>query len=175
MKTLMKKGFAPVPPVLSAIALAAMLVFTGCASSNSSRDETAQNDENQTVDMGYGEVDKDRMTESVATIDNTDPNLVQPRSIADLLRGRVAGVTVEEGPGGSIRVRIRGQRSFMGGNDPLYVIDGMVINTSDGILSGINPMDIESISVLKDASATAAYGSRGANGVIVIKTKRGGS
>ena len=175
MKQLANKGFAPVSTVLSSIAVIAMLVFAGCASTDSSRDEMARNDEGEKVDMGYGEVDKDKMTESVSTIDNTDPNLVQPRSIADLLRGRVAGVTVEEGPGGTMRVRIRGQRSFMGGNDPLYVIDGMTINTSDGILAGINPMDIESISVLKDASATAAYGSRGANGVIVIKTKRGGS
>ena len=85
----------------------------------------------------------------------------------------MAGVLVTELPGGGIRVRIRGSRSILGGNDPLYVVDGMVIQTIDGALYGINPHDVESISVLKDASSTAIYGSRGANGVILVKTKRG--
>jgi TonB-dependent SusC/RagA subfamily outer membrane receptor len=89
-----------------------------------------------------------------------------------MLQGRVAGVSVARTPDG-IAVRIRGGSSIHGNNEPLYVLDGMPIQPGpNGALTGINPNDIESIKVLKDAADTAMYGSRGANGVIVIKTKR---
>jgi TonB-dependent starch-binding outer membrane protein SusC len=92
--------------------------------------------------------------------------------IEKVLQGRVAGVTVSRTPDG-IAVRIRGGTSMTGNNEPLYIIDGMPIQPGpNGALSGLNPYDIESIQVLKDATDTAMYGSRGANGVIVIKTKR---
>ena len=93
--------------------------------------------------------------------------------IEEVLQGRIAGVTVTRTANGGIAVRIRGQTSIMGSNEPLYVLDGIPIQAGpDGSLSGINVYDIESIEVLKDAVSTAMYGGRGANGVIVIKTKR---
>jgi TonB-dependent SusC/RagA subfamily outer membrane receptor len=81
---------------------------------------------------------------------------------------RVPGVQVDEHSGGRISVVIRGRNTFQGGREPLYVLDGMVIQGIDGL----NPMNIESITVLKNADATAVYGSRGANGVILIRSKR---
>ncbi len=90
-----------------------------------------------------------------------------------VLQGRVAGVTVSRSPDGGIAVRIRGAASAYGNSEPLYVLDGMPIQPGpNGSLTGVNPSDIESIKVLKDAAETAMYGVRGANGVIVIKTKR---
>ena len=150
----------------------ALLFLTGCATTRSAEEQEAH-PEAETVDVGYGTFDKDRVVGSVATVDGEEAQVVQPKTLADMLRGRVAGVQVTELPGGGISVRIRGNRSFRGGNEPLYVLDGMVIQTTNGGLYGINPHDIASISVLKDASATAIYGSRGSNGVILIKTKRG--
>lgn len=92
--------------------------------------------------------------------------------IEELLKDRVAGVTVTQGQGGLV-VRIRGVSSFYGNNEPLYVLDGVPITPGPGgVLRGISPYDIESINVLKDPADTAIYGVRGANGVIVIKTKR---
>jgi TonB-dependent starch-binding outer membrane protein SusC len=94
-------------------------------------------------------------------------------SIEKSLEGRVAGVVVGRSPDGSISVRIRGATSAYGNTEPLYVLDGIPIQAGpNGALTGINPSDIESIRVLKDVADTAMYGSRGANGVIVIKTKR---
>ena len=107
-------------------------------------------------------------TVSAAEIDKT-PN----ESIEKVLEGRVAGVVVSRSPEGGIAVRIRGATSPYGNSDPLYVLDGLPIQPGpNGSLSGINPNDIESIRVLKDPAETAFYGSRGANGVIVIKTKK---
>ena len=92
--------------------------------------------------------------------------------IEEILKGRVAGVTVTQGQGGLV-VRIRGVSSFYGNNEPLYVLDDVPITPGPGgVLKGIDPYDIESINVLKDPAETALYGMRGANGVIVIKTKR---
>jgi TonB-dependent starch-binding outer membrane protein SusC len=94
------------------------------------------------------------------------------KSIENLLRGRISGVTVDQTSDGGIAVRIRGTSSFYGSNEPLYVIDGAVFTASrGGGLTGINPHDIESIHVLKNPADIAIYGMRGANGVIVIKTK----
>lgn len=95
------------------------------------------------------------------------------QSLEEVLQGRIAGVTVTRTVDGGIAVRIRGQTSLIGANEPLYVLDGIPIHPGpDGSLTGLNPYDIESIEVLKDAISTAMYGGRGANGVIVIKTKR---
>ena len=93
--------------------------------------------------------------------------------IEKVLEGRVAGVTVRRTSDGGIAVRIRGSTSLHGNNEPLYVLDGMPIQPGPGgSLSGVNPHDIESIKVLKDPAETALYGARGANGVIIIKTKK---
>ena len=93
--------------------------------------------------------------------------------LEELLQGRVAGVRVFRTPGG-IAVRIRGTSSIHGSNEPLYVVDGFPVSAGPGgALVGINPHDIKSIRVLKNASETAQYGVRGANGVVLITTKRG--
>lgn len=108
-------------------------------------------------------------TVSAEQIEQTPPI----ESIEKILEGRVAGVVVRRAPDGGIAVRIRGGTSIHGNNEPLYILDGMPIAAGPGgSLSGINPYDIESIRVLKDPTDTAMYGSRGANGVIVIKTKK---
>ena len=92
----------------------------------------------------------------------------------ELLVGQVAGVHVTHHPGGGISVRMRGPNSFLAGNDPLYVVDGMpVLHLSNGILTSVNPFDIERIEVLKDVDSKAIYGARGANGVVLITTKHG--
>lgn len=133
------------------------------------------------VVIGYGTVKKEDMTGSVSTVKGEDINKGVISSPADLLRGKSAGVVITSGsgmPGAGATIRIRGGSSLSATNDPLIVIDGLPVG-NEGIsgmsdpLSSINPNDIESFTVLKDASATAIYGSRASNGVIVITTKKG--
>jgi TonB-dependent starch-binding outer membrane protein SusC len=113
-------------------------------------------------------------TANAATVTAEDIQKTGPdQPIEKALAGRVAGVVVSRTPDGGIAVRIRGGTSLSGNNEPLYVVDGVAIQAGpNGALTGINPYDIESIRVLKDAAETAMYGSRGANGVIIIKTKK---
>lgn len=160
MKTL--SGSGPLFPLL--FGGFALFVLTACATTKVAEENAAVGTE--AVDVGYGTIDKDHLAGSVNTVQGEDPSVEQPRSLADMLR-RVPGVQVTDGPGGQLRVKIRGDNTFIGGNDPLFVFNGQVIQS----LAGINPSTIESISVLKNADATAIYGSRGANGVILIKTK----
>lgn len=127
------------------------------------------------VVVGYGTTTVKDATGSVEAItakDFTKGNIVTPEN---LLSGRVAGVniTTSGAPGSGSQIRIRGGSSLNASNDPLIVIDGLPLSVIN--LSSINPNDIESFSILKDASATAIYGSRGANGVIIISTKKGRS
>jgi len=126
---------------------------------------------NEVVVIGYGTVKKSDLTGSVASISNNQ-FINQPLTrVDDILKGRMPGAMVltnSGSPDQNISVRIRGANSIYGGNDPLYIIDGIPSGTLDA-----NINDIQSIEVLKDASATAIYGSRGANGVILVTTKRG--
>ena len=109
---------------------------------------------------------------STVTAEEIERQGSSDQPLEKVLQGRVAGVSVVRTPDG-IAVRIRGGSSVYGNNEPLYVLDGMPIQPGpNGALTGINPYDIESIKVLKDAADTAMYGIRGANGVILIKTKR---
>ena len=110
---------------------------------------------------------------STSTTVTSDEIARAPQAIDRYLSGRVSGVDVSRSPDGGIAIRIRGGSSLQGNNEPLYVVDGIVTYPgTDGGLMGINPFDIASIRVLKDAADITMYGSRGANGVIVIKTKR---
>lgn len=93
-------------------------------------------------------------------------------NVLETLRGKVSGVDVYQ-VGNGLKVRIRGAANFMGNTEPLYVVDGVPLITSDGMIPGINPYDVEKIEVLKDIGATALYGARGMNGVVVITTKKG--
>ena len=153
--------------------------------------ESDQESLDEVVVIGYGSVNKKDLTGSVVSIKPTEDVVEQSRGVEDILRGRSSGVQVSANspePGGSVSVRIRGLSSLSGNSEPLYVVDGIIMDSATedvanpisgytppqgGGISGINPADIESIEVLKDASATAIYGSRAANGVIIVTTKKG--
>ena len=128
---------------------------------------------NDVVVIGYGTQRREAVTGSVANVGGEKLNQVAASNAASALQGRVAGVLMTQTsskPGEEMQVRIRGQRSLSASNDPLIVLDGIPFM---GQLSDINPTDIKSMDILKDASATAIYGSRGANGVIIITTVKG--
>ena len=136
---------------------------------------------NEVVVIGYGAVKKSDLTGSVTAIKPDSKNKGVVVNAQDMLTGKVAGVNITSNdgtPGGGAKIRVRGGSSLNASNDPLIVIDGLAMD-NDGVkglsnlLSVVNPQDIESFSVLKDASATAIYGSRGSNGVIIITTKKG--
>tara|TARA_R100000935_G_C2842035_1_gene171914 strand:- start:24943 stop:28350 length:3408 start_codon:yes stop_codon:yes gene_type:complete len=145
------------------------------------------------VVVGYGTQKKSDLTGSVASLSQDDLNPGANVSVDQMMLGRAAGVQINQtssAPGGGLAIRIRGSNSLNASNEPLYVIDGFPIDNSPNLGSGgvaevgqnlsprnplnaLNPADVESIEILKDASATAIYGSRGANGVILITTKKG--
>lgn len=125
----------------------------------------------EVVVIGYGTVKKSDLTGAVASVSSKQFKEQPVKRVSDILQGRTTGVSVtnvDGMPGGSVKIRVRGTTSINTGNDPLYVVDGIVGGGID-----INPADIQSIEILKDASATAIYGSRGANGVVLITTKKG--
>lgn len=145
----------------------------------------------QVVVIAYGTSRKSDLTGSVVSVKADELKAIPATSFESALQGRAAGVqvtTLSGKPGGEPSIRIRGTSSITARNEPLYVIDGMLVNSDAGDIAGgvtrgpnlgplssINPGDIESIEILKDASATAMYGARGANGVVLITTKRGRS
>lgn len=149
----------------------------------------------EVVVTGYGTQRRQEVTGAVSSVDVAEASAGSNSSAQDLIQGRVSGVSVVSNsgePGAGMRVRVRGSKSISAGNSPLYVIDGVPINNTNmtpggadagGVSSSsdtnplamLNPQDIESIEVLKDASATAIYGSQGSNGVVLIETKTGSS
>ena len=136
---------------------------------------TLQDDANmleETVVIGYGTVKKADLAGSVAVLDSKNFKDQPVARVEDALNGRMSGVQVMSSgvPGGAMKIRVRGTSSVNKSNDPLYVVDGIVRETG---LEGISPEDIQSIQVLKDASSTAIYGARGANGVVMVQTKSG--
>lgn len=152
--------------------------------------QASDNALNEVVVVGYGTSLKKDLSGSIASVSAEDIKSLPITSFEQGMQGRVAGVQVLQGnsaPGGAPQVRIRGANTVLGGNEPLYVIDGVPVYNSDlennsnlnvgtqpsNALASINPNDIVSMEILKDASATAIYGARGANGVVIITTKRG--
>ena len=135
----------------------------------------------EVVVVGYGTMKRGDLTGAVSSINSAAVSQSVSTTIDQVLQGRAAGVNIQQNngaPGASSSVRIRGISSITGSNEPIYVIDGVVIDGNTGSmnsnpLAGINPADVLSVDVLKDASATAIYGSRAANGVIMITTKTG--
>jgi TonB-linked SusC/RagA family outer membrane protein len=128
---------------------------------------------NEVIVVGYGTQRKEAVTGSVSSISGNVMREVPAPNITQALQGRLPGVQISQTdtkPGATMQIRIRGQRSLTGSNDPLIVLDGIPFS---GSIADINPTDIKSIDVLKDASATAIYGSRGSNGVILVTTNRG--
>lgn len=132
---------------------------------------------NEVVVVGYGTVNKSDLTGSVSSVEMEAIKDIPANAIEGLLQGRSAGLQVvnsSQDPGAGATVRIRGGSSLQGSNSPLVVVDGFPLGDA-GNLQQINPADIESIEILKDASASAIYGSRGANGVIIITTRKAGT
>jgi len=137
---------------------------------------------NDVVVIGYGKVRRPDVTGSISSISGAELMKTQPTTFDQALQGKVAGVVVQQvsgQPGGGVSIQIRGVSSISGTNSPMYVIDGVIIppvndpGNGSNPLNSINPAEIETIDVLKDASATAIYGSQATNGVVVITTKRG--
>ena len=127
----------------------------------------------EVVVVGYGTVRKSQLTGAISSVGSREINELPITDTRQALQGRASGVDVTQAgskPGAAPQVRIRGRRSFNAGNDPLYVVDNIPIV---GGMNDFNPQDVASMEVLKDASATAIYGSRGANGVVLVTTKRG--
>ncbi|MEX2601871.1 MAG: TonB-dependent receptor [Balneolaceae bacterium] len=127
------------------------------------------------VVIGYGAVQRRDITGSVASVSSQDIQEVPVSDAGQALQGRATGVVALSSgnrPGQGMTIRIRGRRSLSASNEPLFVVDGIPL---EGNINDINPRDIESMEVLKDASATAIYGSRGANGVVLVTTSRGGN
>lgn len=134
--------------------------------------EDDSNSLNDVVVIGYGAVKKKDLTGAVATVDNKALTQVPVASASEALTGKMPGVqitTTEGSPDADVKIRVRGGGSITQSNDPLYIVDGFPVET----ISDIPASDIEDITVLKDASSTAIYGSRGANGVILVTTKGG--
>jgi TonB-linked SusC/RagA family outer membrane protein len=141
----------------------------------------------EVVVVGYGTQERKNLIGSVAKVNPAEINKIPVGSVDAQLQGKVSGVQISSNtgvPGESVNIRVRGATSINADNDPLYVVDGVFINNNSlqsintggkatSPIADINPSDIESIEVLKDAEATALYGSRGANGVVLITTKRG--
>lgn len=139
---------------------------------NVSLNSTASETE-EVVVIGYQTVKRKNVLASIASVSAKDLKDIPVNSAAEALNGRLAGVTAstaEGAPDADVRVRVRGGMSITGDNSPLYIVDGIQVENG---LSAIAPQNIQNIDVLKDAAATAIYGARGANGVIVITTKRG--
>jgi TonB-dependent SusC/RagA subfamily outer membrane receptor len=123
---------------------------------------------------GAGRSVESEGTGSVAVVRGDDLRGIPVVHVEQLLQGRVAGVQIIDLPGGGISVRIRGPGSINGDTEPLYVVDGMLIQSSSGRgLYWLSPGDIQRIEILKDASTTSMYGVRGSNGVVLITTRRG--
>jgi TonB-linked SusC/RagA family outer membrane protein len=135
--------------------------------------QTSASTLNDVVVVGYGTVRRKDLTGSVSSVSAKDLKDIPINSAEEALAGRLAGVQVtgsEGSPDAQVQIRVRGGGSITQDNSPLYVVDGIIV---DNALSTMSPQDIESIDVLKDASATAIYGARGANGVVIITTKGG--
>lgn len=138
--------------------LAAALTVCACGTSRQLATDTSGDEE---VNIGYGTTKRKNATTSISSLKVKQGSGYS--NIYDYIQGKFAGVDVD-----GTTIRIRGERSILGGNDPLFIVDGVEVND----IGDISPDEVQSIDVLKDASSTAIYGSRGANGVILITTRK---
>ncbi len=166
-----------VPPngilVISSVGYPDKEIAVGNATTHNITLTTTSTDLEQVVVVGYGTQRKEAVTGSVASIGGDRLREVPSPNITQALQGRLAGVDISQTstrPGAAMQIRIRGTRSLSASNDPLIVLDGIPF---PGSITDIDPNDIKSLDILKDASATAIYGSRGANGVVLITTNKG--
>jgi TonB-dependent SusC/RagA subfamily outer membrane receptor len=126
------------------------------------------------VSVGYGQQDPRNVTSSVSSVTPDEHTYSAPVSLEQLIEGRVAGVEILRDGSGRVSLRIRGTNSLTSSTEPLYVIDGVTVQAESfsDAMSGVNPRDVARIDILKDAAATAIYGAQGANGVVLVTTKR---
>lgn len=151
-----------------------LMLLTGCSHTRTASTEDGSTASEDEVNVGYGTQDERTVTGSVASVSAKETEDYPALRVEELLQGRVAGARVTQLPGGGISIQIRGRNSILGSSEPLYVVDGMAVKAGpNGALRGMSPGEIDKIEVLKDAAATAIYGSRGANGVVLVTTKRG--
>ena len=154
------------------LVLTLLLSAAGCTHSRvPAAEDTAPRDE--AIPVGYGTMEERYVTTSVGSVESDEMYPMSYARVEEMLQGHVAGVQVTR-VGDDFRVRVRGMTSINGTNEPLFVVDGVPLRMAPGAgLRSINPNDVARIEVLKDAAATALYGSRGACGVILVTTKRG--
>lgn len=151
--------------------LLSVVLLSACGSSAPAATDEEKEQEDE-INIGYGTQKRSRITGSVSSVDLREEQTRPVRQAEELLQGRFPGVHVVQTARG-FKVRIRGASSIYGDTAPLYVIDGTpVMPDPDGTIAFLNPNDIATIDVLKDASTASIYGSRGANGVVIITTKR---
>jgi TonB-dependent SusC/RagA subfamily outer membrane receptor len=154
---------------------AIVLALPALACATAGPSHSAMSQPRDTVTTAYGSTPRARLTDAVGSLGSEELAAMRVARVEDMLRGRVPGVEVMRGTSGELSVRIRGATAFNAvGAEPLFVIDGMPVRRGglSGALDGLSPHDIARIDVLKDAGALAAYGMMGANGVILITTKR---
>ncbi len=144
--------------------------FTGCASLPDHEPVPTVNSPDS-VRVGYGTQDSRNVTGAVGSVTRDDVDGWDVKTLEEMINGRFAGVRATR-RNGVISIRIRGTKSLMAGGEPLYVVDGVPLHNGASAVSGLTPRDISRIDILKDAGATAIYGSRGANGVVIITTRR---
>lgn len=152
------------------LAAAVVLVLAGCHSSPNG--PVLPKPSPTAVQVGYGTQEKRDVTTAVSSASGEKMRSNSPRTVADMLVGRFPGVEVRQLANGAASIRIRGSRSFRSSEEPLIVVDGIPQVNGGQSLMDLSPRDVESIEVLKDAAASAVYGSRGANGVILISTRK---
>ena len=165
------------PPTRTAAVVVAIVVTSALAACHGGQPPAgragATPAANDSVEVGYGRQARRDVTGAISRIDGDSARQSTPTTLADLLETRVPGLEVRRLRNGGVSVRIRGVRSLVAQSEPLYVIDGVPKKPGpDGVLPDIDPRDISSIDVLRDGGSLAAYGSRGANGVILITMRR---
>jgi TonB-dependent SusC/RagA subfamily outer membrane receptor len=154
-------------------AVGALAVLGACRHRGGPRPTLPATGGGDSVQVGYGTRPRREATGSVSTVDGAAARKAAATSMADMLEGRVPGLEVQRLGGNRISLRIRGQRSILGSNEPLLVIDGLPIDGAAGsALADMDPRDVARIEVLRDGGSLAAFGSRGANGVLLITTRR---
>ena len=160
------------PPFARRRSLAwAALALLGCHATSSGK-QASPPPKPTTVQVGYGTQEARDVSSAVNSTSGEKMRSNSPRTVADMLVGRFPGVEVRQLPNGTASIRIRGSRSFRSNEEPLIVVDGIPQHSGSQALTDLNVRDVESIEVLKDAAATAVFGSRGANGVILVSTRR---
>ncbi len=168
---------------ISFIGMATKVVEIGNQSEINITLSTEDTDLNEVIVVGYSVQEKREVTGSVSSVKGSVIENLPVQSFDRALQGRAAGVLVQSAngvPGGAVSIRIRGTGSITAGNEPLYIVDGVQMNNSNNAsfssnnpLSFLNPNDIESIDIIKDAAAAAIYGAQAGNGVVLVTTKKG--